>query len=319
MKSVVEIFSELSVRLQGIPRSVIDRAQEQNSWFCQIPTAIAAICEQMLDSSKLTSWLNGYTIPPHAPKRVAIIMAGNIPAVGFADLLYTIASGNIAVVKYSSKDRVIMEYIVGQLTEIEPELIIEQYSGQAVDAVIATGSDSAALHFRAMFGDIPTLIRGSRHSVAVLTGRESEADIANLSKDIFTYSGLGCRNVSLIFAPEGFNFSLTVPQMPAGFSNNYRHARALMTLQGKNFTDWGGALAIEGEASFPRFISSINICHYNNIHEVEDWLKKNDSRLQCVVSAEKIHSRSVPFDRAQYPRLNDYADEVDVMNFLLSI
>lgn len=319
MKSTIEIFSELGTRLMSIPQSVIERAEQQNEWFCQIPTAIDAICSQMLDHHKLSEWIDLYPTPVHSVKRVGIIMAGNIPAVGFADLLYTIASGNIAVVKYSSKDRVIMEYIVSQLIEIEPELVIEQYSGQKVDAVIATGSDSAALHFRAMFGDIPALIRGSRHSVAVLTGSESEADIANLSTDIFTYSGLGCRNVSLIFAPEGFNFSLTVPQMPAGFSNNYRHARALMTLQGKNFTDWGGALAIEGEASFPRFISSINICRYRGIHEVEDWLKKNDSRLQCVVSAEKIHSRSVPFGRAQYPRLNDYADEVDVMNFLLSI
>ena len=319
MKSVVEIFSELSERLQSIPSEVIVRAQEQNSWFSQIDTAIDAIREQMLDSDKFTAWLSGYSIPAHAPKRVAIIMAGNIPAVGFADLLYVIASGNIPVVKYSSKDRILMEYIVNELLTIEPTLKIEQYSGQDVDAVIATGSDSAALHFRAMFGEIPALIRGSRHSVAVLTGNESEDDIANLSKDIFTYSGLGCRNVSLIFAPHGFNFRLTVPPMPEGYNNNYRHARALMTLQGKNFTDCTGALMAEGGAEFSHFISCINICRYSNISEVKDWLTKNDSRLQCVVSLEKIHSRSVKFGRAQYPQLNDYADEVDVMNFLLSL
>ena len=319
MKGVIEIFTELSARLQSIPQSVIDRAQQQNSWFCQIRTAIDAICEQMLDADKLREWLSGYSIPAHTPKKVAIIMAGNIPAVGFADLLYVIASGNTAVIKYSSKDRVLMEYIVGQLTDIEPELNIEQYNGQKVDAVIATGSDSAALHFRAMFGDIPALIRGSRHSVAVLTGDESETDINNLSKDIFTYSGLGCRNVSLIFAPEALSFSLTVPQMPEGYNNNYRHARALLTLQGKNFTDCGGAITVEGESNFSRFISCINICRYNDISEVEGWLKQNDSRLQCVVSAEKIHSRSVSFGMAQYPNLNDYADEVDVMNFLVNI
>lgn len=319
MKGVIEIFTELSARLQSIPQSAIDRAQQQNSWFCQIRTAIDAICEQMLDADKIREWLSGYSIPAHTPKKVAIIMAGNIPAVGFADLLYVIASGNTAVIKYSSKDRVLMEYIIGQLTDIEPELNIEQYNGQKVDAVIATGSDSAALHFRAMFGDIPALIRGSRHSVAVLTGNESETDIDNLSKDIFTYSGLGCRNVSLIFAPEALSFSLTVPQMPEGYNNNYRHARALLTLQGKNFTDCGGAITVEGKANFSRFISCINICRYNDISEVEDWLKQNDSRLQCVVSAEKIHSRSVPFGMAQHPNLNDYADEVDVMNFLLNI
>jgi hypothetical protein len=212
-----------------------------------------------------------------------------------------------------------MEYIVMQIKEIEPQIVIETYSGQKVDAVIATGSDSAALHFRAMFGQIPTLIRGSRHSVAVLTGRESEEDIKNLSKDIFTYCGLGCRNVSLIFAPEGFNFSLTVPAMPEGYRNNYRHTRALLTLQGKEFTDYGGAISIESDASFSRFISCINICRYRAIEEVKEWLKQNDSRLQCVVSAEKIHSRSVGFGRAQYPRLTDYADEIDVMKFLETI
>ena len=319
MKSVVEIFSELSTRLKSIPTEIVCTAKEQNSWFCQIHTAIDAIREQMLDSEKLSEWLSTYNITPHTPKRVAIIMAGNIPAVGFADLLYVIASGNIPVVKYSSKDRVLMEYIVRELLDIEPQLSIEQYDGQNVDAVIATGSDSAVLHFRAMFGDRPTLIRGSRHSVAVLTGNESQRDIENLSKDIFTYCGLGCRNVSLIFAPEGFDFRLVVPQMPEGYNNDYRHARALMTLQAKSFTDCGGALITEGNASFSRYISCINICRYTQINEVIEWLKNNNSRIQCVVAAEKLSSRSVPFGRAQYPSLNDYADDVDVMNFLLSI
>ena len=319
MKSIVEIFSELSLRLQSIPSQVIERAVEQNRWFTQIGTAIEAIREQMLDSQKLTSWLNSYDTPIHAPKRIAIIMAGNIPAVGFADLLYVIASGNIPVVKYSSKDRVLMEHIVNELQDIEPQLIIEQYSGQNVDAVIATGSDSAALHFKAIFGDIPALIRGSRHSVAVLTGKESEQEIENLSKDIFTHSGLGCRNVSLIFAPEDFDFKLTVPPMPEGYNNNYRHVRALLTLQGKRFTDCGGALTTESDAAFSRYISLINICRYSDINYVKQWLSENGCRLQCVASHEKIDSRSVEFGRAQYPELNDYADEVDVMKFLLSL
>lgn len=319
MKSIVEIFSELSLRLERIPSQVIERAVEQNSWFTQINIAIEAIREQMLDSEKFTSWLNSYEVPIHSPKRIAIIMAGNIPAVGFADMLYVIASGNIPVVKYSSKDRVLMEHIVNELQNIEPLLIIEQYSGQNVDAVIATGSDSAALHFKSMFGDIPALIRGSRHSVAVLTGSESAQEIENLSKDIFTHSGLGCRNVSLIFAPEGFNIKLTVPPMPEGFNNNYRHVRALLTLQGKQFTDCGSALTTESDAEFSRYISLINICRYSDINNVKQWLSLNDSRLQCVVSHEKIHTRSVEFGRAQYPELNDYADEVDVMKFLLSL
>ena len=319
MKSFADIFSELGVALSTIPDAVIAQAEAENEWFCQIGTAIEAIRVQMLDKAKFSEWLALYPTTPHAPKRVAIIMAGNIPAVGFADLLYTIASGNIPVIKYSSKDRVLMEYIVSQLQAIEPQLVIEQYDGGAVDAAIATGSDSATLHFRAMFGDIPTLIRGSRHSVAVLTGCESGKQLEALSRDIFTYSGLGCRNVSLIFAPKGYDFTLTVPDMPAGYKNNYRHARALLTMQGVPFTDHNGALTAEGRAAFSRHISCINICRYSSLAEVEQWLTENDHRLQCVVSAQNLHPRTVDFGMAQYPRLNDYADDVDVMKFLLTL
>ena len=319
MKSFADIFSELGVALSTIPDAVIAQAEAENEWFCQIGTAIDAIRVQMLDKAKFSEWLALYPTTPHAPKRVAIIMAGNIPAVGFADLLYTIASGNIPVIKYSSKDRVLMEYIVSQLLSIEPQLVIEQYDGGAVDAAIATGSDSATLHFRAMFGDIPTLIRGSRHSVAVLMGCESGKQLEALSRDIFTYSGLGCRNVSLIFAPEGFDFKLAVPTMPVGYQNNYRHARALLTMQGVPFTDHNGALTAEGRAAFSRHISCINICRYSSLAEVEQWLAENDHRLQCVVSAQNLHPRTVDFGMAQYPRLNDYADDVDVMKFLLTL
>ena len=303
MKGIVEIFSQLGEVLKAIPEGVIAQAEAENEWFCQIGTAIEAIRYQMLDGAKIEQWLSAYPTMSHAPKRVAIVMAGNIPAVGFADLMYTIASGNIPVVKYSTKDRVLME----------------QYDGGRVDAAIATGSDSATLHFKAMFGDIPTLIRGSRHSVAVLTGDESREQLEALSRDIFTYSGLGCRNVSLVFAPEGYDFTLTVPDMPAGYRSNYRHARALMTLQGTAFKDHNGALTVEGPAAFSRHISCVSIARYSSLMEVEQWLTDNDSRLQCVVSGKKLHPRTVDFGMAQYPRLNDYADDVDVMKFLLTL
>ena len=320
MKSVIDIFTELGVRLHSIPQSVIAAAEEQNEWFCQIGVAIDALCSQMLDREKLSRWLAHYPITSHTPKRVGIIMAGNIPAVGFADLLYTIAAGDIPIIKYSSKDRVLMEYIVNLLLEIEPQLVIEQMGSQStIDALIATGSDSAALHFRTMYGDIPTLIRGSRHSIAVLTGSESGEDIEALQRDIFTYSGLGCRNVSLIFAPKGFEFTLSVPTMPEGYHNNYRHTRALMTMQGKSFTDINGAITTEGDATFPRHISCINIYRYDSITEVERWIENNNLRLQCVVTNVEHLPRSVKFGMAQYPRLNDYADDVDVMNFLLTL
>ena len=320
MKSSVEIFAELAIYLRQMPESVIEQAQRENSWFSHIDVAIDAICSKLLDRSALEQWLSSYPIAQHEPKRVGIVMAGNIPAVGFADLLYVIASGDIPYIKYSSKDRVLMEYIVRSLKQIEPELQIEQYSNDAViDAVIATGSDSAALHFRSIFGEIPALIRGSRHSVAILSGNESSEDIEALSRDIFTHCGLGCRNVSLIFAPHNFALSLRVPQMPQGYRNNYRHTRALFTLQGKSFTDCGGALTVESGAEFPRQISCINICRYTSIEDVKAWIADNRNRIQCVVAAQSTLSGAIAFGDAQYPGLNDYADDVDVMKFLLTL
>ena len=191
MKSSIEIFAVLAGYLRQIPQSVIEQAQRENSWFSHIDVTIDAICSKLLDRRELEQWLAVYPIAQHEPKRVGIVMAGNIPAVGFADLLYVIASGDIPYIKYSSKDCVLMEYIVRSLKQIEPALTIEQYrSDAAIDAVIATGSDSAALHFRSLFGAIPALIRGSRHSVAVLSGSESSEDIEALSRDIFTHCGL---------------------------------------------------------------------------------------------------------------------------------
>lgn len=319
MKSVIEIFSELGTRLKAIPDCVIERAIEQNSWFSHIPTAIDALCSELLDKEKITKWLSKYTIREHEPKRVAIIMAGNIPAVGFFDLMCVIASGNIPVVKYSSKDRVLMEYIVNTLQKIEPQLSIEQMSNSPIDAVIATGSDAAALHFKAAFGDIPALIRASRHSIAVITGAESEKEFTELSKDVFTHCSLGCRSVSLIFAPADFEVKLTLPNMPQCYKNNYIATSALMTMTGKKFTDIGGALLVESSAEFPRHLSCINICRYNGINEVKEWINTHRDTLQCVVSAEKSLPLRVDFGKAQYPGLTDYADDVDIMNFLLTL
>lgn len=319
MKSCVDIFTQLGARLRLLPESVVEQAMQQNSWFFQIDVAVDAIRSCLLDKNKIEAWLANYNIISHAPKRVAIIMAGNIPAVVFFDLMCVIASGNIPVIKYSSKDRVLMEYIVQCIREIEPEIVIDDYDGGAVDAVIATGSDSAALHFKAAYSSVPTLIRSSRHSVAVLTGKESKEQIEELSKDIFYHCGLGCRSVSLIFAPQGFEFSLSVPDMPQGYKNNYLHSRALLTMQDREFTDLGSALLVEGGAEFPKQLSCINLCRYSDLSEVKEWIAKNRNLLQIVVSAEKSLPYRVEFGRAQYPGLNDYADNIDIMKFLLTL
>ena len=330
MKSTIEIFSELGARLAGfgsddVSRSVIARAVAENEWFSvsDIRYAVEALRGEMLDTEKVDEWLAHYpSVGSREQRRVAIIMAGNVPLVGFFDLMCVIANGDIPCVKPSSKDRVLERYFEQLLCEIEPSLCIEQYEeGADYDAVIATGGDSANLYFRTAFNGVPCLLRGSRHSVAVLSGKEKNADMLHLADDIFRHSGLGCRNVSLIFVPKGFMPKLEVPKMCRVYHNNYLQCRALLTLRGAKFEDMGEAVLFRSQrAEFPRFLSQINIVEYSSLEEVQSWLLVNDESLQCVVSEiDGLHSRRVPLGRAQRPTLFDYADERDTMQFLSSI
>ena len=327
MNRYIEIFASLGQALTNFgkearSRAVIAEAESENGWFTatDICRAIEAIRVQMLNPDLLREWLDAYKVEPHAPKRIGLILAGNIPAVGFFDLLCVVASGNTALVKLSSKDRVVMHYIISLLQQIEPNIAIEEWdAATTVDAIIATGGESANLHFRTTYNAIPHLLRGSRHSVAIIRGDEGKSQLSKLATDIFAYSGLGCRNVSLIFAPEGYNLTITPPDLCRGYRNNYRQTRALLTMRGERFIDLGSAVMVECEASFPREISRINIARYNSLDEVEQWLEANDRQLQCVVGSRLNHPRGVEFGQAQYPRLVDYADGVDVMEFLLSL
>lgn len=330
MKSTVEIFSELGRRLisfgeDDASRTVLMRALVANEWFMvrDIHYAVDAVCSEMLNAEKVKNWLSHYpSAGKHEPKRVAIIMAGNIPLVGFFDLMCVIANGDIPCIKPSSKDRVLMEYVVELLREIEPLLRIEQYKEDAeYDAVIATGGDSANLYFRTAFAGVPTLLRGSRHSVAVLSGKESAYSLEELKNDIFIHSGLGCRNVSLIFAPKGFKLDFSVPQISQAYRNNYLQCRALLTMHKAKFEDLDGAvLAYPKEVEFPRFLSQINVVEYSSLEKVQQWLDLHDDELQCVVSnIEGVHSRQVSYGKAQCPTLFDYADGQDTMQFLASI
>ncbi len=328
MKSVTDIFAALGDRLSrfgenAVSRKAIDDAIAANEWFAEadIRCAVDAIRSRMLQRDKIERWLSAYPAVRHIPKRVAVIMPGNIPLVGYFDLMCVIASGNIPCVKYSSKDTALMEYVVSLLREIEPELRIEDFDKcTAADAVIATGGDSANLYFGSAFGDIPHLFRGSRHSVAVLSGNETHADLCALADDIFLYSGLGCRNVSLVFVPRGYELRLPARRMCRGFHNNYLQCRAMLTMRGTEFFDSGEAVFVRGAAEFPEYVSRINITEYDSLDEVAEWLSANDEKLQCVVSAAAaVHHRAVPFGQAQYPSLADYPDNADVMAFMLSV
>ena len=328
MKRPLDIFVALGERLATFGEdaascAVMERAEVENGWFTKsdVRYAVRAICEDMLRVEKLEPWLASYGLletAPAKPKRVAIIMAGNIPLVGFFDLLCVVASGNHAAVKMSGKDRALMGYIIEQLRDIEPAVLISEYAEEPVDAVIATGSDNANRYFRSRFADVPSLLRGNRHSVAVLTGDESVERLRALSEDIYRYSGLGCRNVSLIFAPKGCDIELAKCDVCSKYTNNFRQTRALLSMGGVEYCESGSSLLVEGE-EFSAQLSRINVVRYDSLAEVDAWLEAHEEELQCVVSDSIEHSRRVAFGSAQRPALTDYPDDRDVMRFLLAL
>ena len=293
---------------------IIDEAIAANGWFTRadILRAVEAIRSEMLDREKLMAWLSHYTKAVE-PKRVAVIMAGNIPLVGFFDLLCVVAAGHECHVKPSSKDSVLMRYVVEQLRDIEPSIAICDYSADATyDMAIATGGDDANAYFRAHFAGTRTLLRGSRHSVAVLNGNESAEELQALHNDITAYSGLGCRSVSMLFVPRGY-----VPDFKRGeavnvkLRRNIQAMRATLTIEGAEFWDAGAFIMRRGE-DFAQSLAVVTLREYSDIEEVKKWIEENTEHIQCVVS----HS-DIPFGRAQYPALTDYADGVDTMRFLL--
>ena len=323
MKHIEEIFVALGERLANFgddehSNRIIEDALAANGWFTRadILRAVDAIRSEMLNREVLSKWLNNYTATAE-PKRVAVIMAGNIPLVGFFDLLCVLAAGHECHLKPSSKDSVLMRYMVEQLRDIDKGIAIFDYSADATyDMAIATGGDDANLYFREHFAGTRTLLRGSRHSIGVLNGAESAEELRALYNDITAYSGLGCRSVSMLFVPRGY-----VPNFERGVAENIKlrrnvqAMRATLTIEGAEFYDSGAFIMRRGE-DFAQSLAVVTLKEYADIEDVKAWIKTNAEYIQCVVSNCGIEG-SQPLGRAQYPALMDYADGVDTMRFLL--
>lgn len=319
MQRTIEIFTTLGERLATFGKDeasarIIEDAVAENGWFTprDILQAVDAIRSEMLDREPLTAWLSAYN-RASSPKRVAVIMAGNIPLVGLFDLLCVIAAGHTCCVKPSSKDRVLMRYIIGLLREIEPAIRIEEYvTTDHYDMAIATGGDDANTYFRNHFATTRTLLRGSRHSIAILDGTESREELRGLYTDITSYSGLGCRSVSMLFVPQGYT-----PKFESQAAHNTKLVRnvqamrATLTIEGVEHHDCGAFLMCKGE-KFSNSLAVVTLREYDDIEDVRAWIKDNADGIQCVVS-----HHDIAFGRAQYPALTDYADGVDTMRFLL--
>jgi hypothetical protein len=308
-----------------------DRAANQNNWFTiqNTKNSLKSIADYFLNEDLLHDWTNLYEIKdkPEIVKSIGVIMAGNIPAVGFHDLMTIILSGHACVAKLSSQDTVLMTALINKLLDIEPNLEIRIADKlNEVDALIATGSDNSAKYFEYYFKNKPHIIRKNRSSVGILKGNETESDFLNLGKDITEYFGLGCRNISKLFVPENYDFTKFYDSIePLGdifyhnkYKNNYDYNKSIYLVNMMHHFDNGFMILAPSE----NLVSPISVIFYEEYKNFEDLEKKiieNQDKIQCIVSKDSWLMKSVNFGDAQKPKLWDYADGVDTMSFLLGL
>ena len=296
-------------------------AYRQNAWFLPefIDQAILQINEQFLQQTALEAWTAKYpSISDKATNlKVGIVMAGNIPLVGFHDLLSTLIAGHTAIVKRSSKDQVLMDFIIKSLIHIDPKFeaqILVQEQLKNCDAYIATGGNTAGNYFEYYFGKFPHIIRKNKTSIAILDGSETLSELAALADDCMLYYGMGCRNVTQIWVPEGYDF---IPFLNAlkkynylldqhKYKHNYDYQLALLMMGKKLYMDSGGVLMSENPSPF----AAISQIHYQQ-YKLGAMPKLNMDEIQCVVGKNQL-----PFGSLQKPLLSQYADGVDSLAFL---
>jgi hypothetical protein len=309
---------------------LIELSQSHNGWFTQeqvyfaIQQWAAALTPENLDK-----WLNRYELTATDTKTVGLILAGNIPLVGFHDFLSVLVSGHKALVKLSSNDSHLLPFLAKYLITVEPNMAdrITFTDGKMenFEAVIATGSNNTARYFEYYFRNKPSIIRKSRNSVAVLTGKESKDELIALGEDIFRYFGLGCRNVSKLFVPKGYDFKEFFEAMYTykdvifyeKYSNNYDYNKAVFLMSNFKLLD-NEFLTIKEDVSYASPISSVFYEFYQDLASIEQRLEAEHEQIQCIVGSNSIKN-SVPFGQTQYPGLLDYADNVDTISFLSKI
>lgn len=301
------------------------QAKYKNSWFTSehIDLAVSGI-QKLLSPNSLHQWVTRYKLAPVKPKHVGIVMAGNIPLVGFHDFLSVLIAGHHVVVKMSSQDEILMSAIIEELLTVTPELkpyVAIQAQLKNIEAVIATGSDNSSRYFEYYFSKMPHVIRKNRTSVAIITGNETAQDFDQLWSDVYQYFGMGCRNVSKLFVPKGYDLTQILRAWENKgelahhhkYFNNYEYNKSIYLINSVPHLDTGYGLWVEDEA----LVSPLSVTFhqpYESEEQLNHWLQENQDKIQCIVAGN--NAKYVPFGDAQSPEVWDYADGVDTLAFL---
>ncbi len=316
------------------------RTEFNNGWFTldSQRASLRAIAEQFLDGKKLAAWIAQYPtlVAEHEPqprRTVGLVLAGNIPLVGFHDILCVYVAGHKARIKLSSKDAYVLPYLLkllGKFDERATDYFDVVGALKGFDAVIATGSNNSARYFEAYFGKYPHVIRKNRNAVAVLDGKETTEDLRALGQDVFQYFGLGCRNVSKLYVPKGYDLQPLLEvfhewkylQNHTKWKNNFDYNYALTTLNKESFHLTGPLMVLREEPIVSR-IATLHFSEYDDATSLSEELIAKREEIQLVVSNGEVLSElplpSFAFGQAQQPALSDYADGVDTLAFLLDL
>ena len=313
-------------------KDLISLSQSHNGWYT--PDNVCFSIQswaKALTAANLDHWLSVYDFSNFEKKQktVGLILAGNIPLVGFHDFLTVLISGHKVLVKTSSNDQMLLPFLVKYLISINEDfknrITFVEGKLENFDAVIATGSNNTARYFEYYFKDKPTIIRKNRNSIAVLDGSESKEQMIALGEDIFRYFGLGCRNVSKLFVPKGYNFDAffggIFPYQDVikyeKYANNYDYNKAVFLMSNFELLD-NEFLTIKEDLSYASPISSVFYEYYDDFEKLKEKLDIEKDQIQCIVSNNLIQN-SISFGQTQKPKLWDYADNVDTISFLLKL
>lgn len=321
LESQPENFSEDDEKFSALLR----KSENENSWFTQESQRFALKqWVDLLTEENIKNWISSYQTSK-IPKKVGLILAGNIPMVGFHDVISVILSHHIPLIKLSSKDQRLLPFLLFKWNEFSEGNIQYEFVErlQGFDAVIATGSNNTARYLEYYFKDHLSIIRKNRTSIAVLKGDETEAELQLLAEDVFRYFGLGCRNVTRLFIPSDFKIDALFESFihfkevinHHKYANNYEYNRAIYLLNLEQFWDNNFVMLKEDESLFSP-LSVINFTRYSEISEVENFIKTNEKDIQAIVAKPELGLSSIHFGEAQNPELSTYADNVDTMKFL---